>query len=65
MSFTAVDINLAFDAGCDVFTSCHKSALFQTLEATKNIIGFYKFLGEGNTSQIPDDESDQSCILKR
>lgn len=63
VTFTAIESKLAFDASCGSFMSCYKSALFQTLEATKNLIGFYKFFGEGNLTQIPDDEKDESCKL--
>ena len=59
---TAIDINLFFDDACASFMSCFKSAIFQTLEATKNIIGFYKFFGEGGVSQVnEDDPTDKSC----
>ena len=61
---TAIDINIFFDDACASFLSCYKSAIFQTLEATKNIIGFYKFFGEGGVSQVNEDNpDDQSCKL--
>lgn len=61
VSFTAVDVSLQVDAACNTFISCHKSSLFQTLETTKNMLGLFKFLGEGNTTQVPEDPSDKSC----
>ena len=63
---TIADANLRTLDSCDIFVSCEKSPLMQSLESTKSLRGFFKFLGEGNLSQENDeDPEDLSCIIIR
>lgn len=57
---TAIDYKLNRPTSCAMFKSCRKNGMFQTLEATKNFVGFFKFFGEGSISQVPDDLNDES-----
>jgi hypothetical protein len=65
ITVTAVDYKFNRLNSCGTFKSCRKNGLIQTLEATKNFVGFYKFFGEGSVSQVPEDPKDESCNLKR
>lgn len=63
---TWVDVNIRADDACKVYLSCEKSPLMQSLESTKNLVGYYKFFGEGSLSQKDEDEPDnKSCGLNR
>ena len=59
---TAIDYNFNRPASCAMFKSCRKNGMFQTLEATKNFVGFFKFFGEGSVSQVPEDPKDLSYL---
>jgi hypothetical protein len=63
---TWVDANISADASCRIYLTCEKSPLMQSMEATKNIIGYWKFFAEANLSQKDDDEPENlSCGLIR
>jgi hypothetical protein len=63
---TFIEIEIYNSDSCGVFTSCWKSSLFQSLQSTKSLKGFLKFLGEGSLSQgDPDDPNNTSCLLIR
>ncbi len=62
---TSILYNVSNQDTCKIFENCVKNPFFQLLEATKNKSGFFKFIGEGSVTKIPDDEKDLSCKLKR
>ena len=63
---TYVDTNIKNIDSCNIFTSCWKAPLFQSLQSTKSLRGFVKFFAEGSLSQKdPDEPDNKSCELIR
>lgn len=66
MIATAVDMTIDEQSACSIFSSCYKSDLYQSIEATKKLTGFFRFMGEGSISQRDNDHpEDTSCKLTR
>lgn len=63
---TFVDATLRFKESCNLFVSCEKSPILQSIEMTKRMNGFFKFFGEGSLSRFDDQKPDDtSCLIKR